>query len=588
MHLTCKPRRFKVSIGTEELRFNHVVVVDICYIKSKPVLHVVGEATHFQSAIFLSRVSTEHVWKALRRCWIDTYMGPPDFLRIEQGSQFKSQVFSQRAEEQGISILEVPIECPNSLSHVEGYHEPLRAAFMKIRSMFRTADESDSDVLQLAVQAVNNTLGPEGLIPTLLVFGALPRPARNIPAPRQTDRARAIDGAMKGVKQIQAQRKVQFALKYRGPYGREREDLYSPHPCALVLVYRQKGEKWEGPHRFVSIDGDTVVVEQETGRKIFRSNVVKPYKEELGAFKRESVLMCNDILPDCEEATLFINGDGNQFAESYKKELKGLKEREVFEIVPRSRVPKGTRIHSTKWVDIVKRDAQGNKMNKSRLVAANFDDPDAASIPTTSPTVKRLAQRLILLSAACHPEHDLFIRDISMAYIQSDRALGRDVFVRAPKELELEEGMLLKVYKPLYGIPESGKHWFGTYHSHHIEKLSMIETTADRCLLYKREDGNICVVLILQVDDSVGHGTYKFLRTEEEQSKRFQCKPRKILAEGESCNFNGTIFTISRTPTEYETKTENREVSRGYDPQGTGQCSCSCSIYIRKDTTRHR
>ena len=90
--------------------------MDICYIKSKPVLHVVDEATHFQSARFLSRVSTEHVWKALRRCWIDTYMGPPDFLRIDQGSQFKSQVFSQRAEEQGISILEALGEI------LDGYH----------------------------------------------------------------------------------------------------------------------------------------------------------------------------------------------------------------------------------------------------------------------------------------------------------------------------------------------------------------------------------------------------------------------------------------------------------------------------------
>ena len=43
--------------------------------------------------------------------------------------------------------------------------------------------------------------------------------------------------------------------------------------------------------------------------------------------------------------------------------------------------------------------------------------------------------------------------------------------------------MVLKVIKPLYGIPEAGNHWFNTYHTHHIKELQMSQSTYDPCLL---------------------------------------------------------------------------------------------------------
>jgi hypothetical protein len=60
------------------------------------------------------------------------------------------------------------------MSHVERYHGPLRFALTKIRDSL--LDENEQECLQLAVKAVNDTMGPETLIPKLLVFGALPRP----------------------------------------------------------------------------------------------------------------------------------------------------------------------------------------------------------------------------------------------------------------------------------------------------------------------------------------------------------------------------------------------------------------------------
>ncbi len=38
---------------------------------------------------------------------------------------------------------------------------------------------------------------------------------------------------------------------------------------------------------------------------------------------------------------------------------------------------------------------------------------------------------------------------------------------------------IVKVIKPLYGIPEAGKHKFTTYHTHYKEKLGIIESTKE-------------------------------------------------------------------------------------------------------------
>jgi hypothetical protein len=106
---------------------------------------------------------------------------------------------------------------------------------------------------------------------------------------------------------------------------------------------------------------------------------------------------------------------------------------------------------------------------------------------TQSPTIQRVSQRLILCIATMKPHTHLYLRDISQAYVQSTTNLNREFYVRPPRELEAELGIkkdsVLKVLKPLYGVPEAGNHWFKTYHSHHVQQLHMDQSTYNPCLL---------------------------------------------------------------------------------------------------------
>jgi hypothetical protein len=56
----------------------------------------------------------------------------------------------------------------------------------------------------------------------------------------------------------------------------------------------------------------------------------------------------------------------------------------------------------------------------------------------------------------------LYLRDISQAYVQSLTLLNRDFYINPPpklaNQLNLEPSSVLKVIKPLYGVPEAGNH----------------------------------------------------------------------------------------------------------------------------------
>ena len=324
-----RPRRFKLTLGPDDLKFNSIVAIDFMYLSGKPVLHAVDEATHFTAALFLRSMSSEDVWKALVKCWSDVYLGPPDFLRVDQGSNFVSNYFRTASSSDGIELLEAPIESPSTMSHVERYHAPLRASYEKLRM---STNCSDSELLQMAVRCVNQTVGPEGLCPALLVFGCLPRPARATAAPSQLERSRAFEKAMDEVQRIQAQRRVEFGLRYTGPYGRERFDLDNLTFGSKVLVFRDKPNTWEGPYMFMDKDNETVVVQLPSGRKIFRSHAVKPFKRLEQREKEERAMSYNE---------------GSVFHDSRKNELQGLLSQGVFEIIRLSDVEPGAKIYKT-------------------------------------------------------------------------------------------------------------------------------------------------------------------------------------------------------------------------------------------------
>jgi hypothetical protein len=95
------------------------------YIDGSPILHIVDEATPFQAAQWLLNMTAQHVWETLRACWIDVYLGPPDLINHDAGTNFTSSEFQQYANPLGIATKEVPVMLPTqseSLSDITNHY----------------------------------------------------------------------------------------------------------------------------------------------------------------------------------------------------------------------------------------------------------------------------------------------------------------------------------------------------------------------------------------------------------------------------------------------------------------------------------
>ncbi|KAF1965810.1 hypothetical protein BU23DRAFT_584815 [Bimuria novae-zelandiae CBS 107.79] len=112
--------------------FNYEILVDVMYLRSKPTLY--------------------ETWQALRMF-----------------AEFRA-----KAKIMGVTCKQVPIEAHWSVGKIERYHAPLHRAWDILYAEL-AGTMSDKAILQMAVKAINDTAGPNGLVLTLLIFGAYPR-----------------------------------------------------------------------------------------------------------------------------------------------------------------------------------------------------------------------------------------------------------------------------------------------------------------------------------------------------------------------------------------------------------------------------
>jgi hypothetical protein len=192
------------------------------------------------------------------------------------GKNFKSSEFVANARILAIEIEEVPVEAHNSIGKIERYHGPLKRAFKMITANLGTSLAPEY-VLQMAVKAVNDTVGHDGLVPIFLVFGIYPRLSpSSLPLLSLIIRANAVRKAMAEVRKLKARRQVTDALSQcNGPSVAKVKQLPLQNE---VRIWRESGG-WTGSYRLLAYadDGNACIIEINGKSIIFRITVVKPY-----------------------------------------------------------------------------------------------------------------------------------------------------------------------------------------------------------------------------------------------------------------------------------------------------------------------
>jgi hypothetical protein len=122
------PGRFRFKLQ-DDIDFNHSIIIDIMYIDNKPILHIIDKGTRFQAARWLTNMTAKYIWDVLRQYWIDSYLGPPEHIITDAGTNFTSKEFKQHASTMGITTKSVPVEVHWSIGLVERYHTVVRRAY---------------------------------------------------------------------------------------------------------------------------------------------------------------------------------------------------------------------------------------------------------------------------------------------------------------------------------------------------------------------------------------------------------------------------------------------------------------------------
>lgn len=540
------PITFQVRFP-DKVVFNNEILIDVMYLDNKPVLHIVDAGTNFMSARFLPALDTETVWNTLLYSWILMYTGFPSTIRTDQGSTFTSSEWKQRCKEASVTLKYTGTESHNSLGAGETYHAMLRRVYNKVSLSFPQAPAQLR--LCTAVKAINDTAGPDGLVPTLLLFGELPDlPGTGAKHTDTAERFQMMQAAREEYEDLVSRSRVQTALRSKIPSAAS--SFYRPGD--LVYVSRERPHKrWSGPHSVVHSDAKEVLVDvgESLGPRQFNISQIKPARlppimDMLSKGSRRPYI--HPATPvatnECQQG-IRISGSSSihlteiidpgdpraaAFGEAKKREIEGLLARGTFKLVRRQDAGPRPNVVPSRFVLTSKTQDDGSKLLKARFVLGGHRDRDRRRLVHNSNTLKQSSIRLLLALAAMYG-FEVWATDINQAYLQAASNLHRKVFV-SPDILPLRPDEILQVVRPLYGLADSGDYWGETLDDHHLRELKMERLSGDLSLFFKHASGKLVGASGTYVDDIIRIGAKEFrISSSMMTGDRFDSKPTKGL-----------------------------------------------------------
>jgi hypothetical protein len=171
-----KPITFQVCFP-DDVVFNQQVLFDIFWIDKRPALSVVDSGTNFCAARFLAAENVSTVWNTFLEAWSLMYVGIPGSMLTDQGCVFLCTEWKQACEHGKVSLRHTGTESHNSLGAGEQIHSRIRTIYNKISVDHPNLQPSIR--LSITVKELNDTAGPDCLVPSLLVFRGSAQTAGN-------------------------------------------------------------------------------------------------------------------------------------------------------------------------------------------------------------------------------------------------------------------------------------------------------------------------------------------------------------------------------------------------------------------------
>ncbi|SGY91432.1 BQ5605_C038g11666 [Microbotryum silenes-dioicae] len=171
----------------------------------------------------------------------------------------------------------------------------------------------------------------------------------------------------------------------------------------------------------------------------------------------------------------------------------------VFTIKPRSSVPPGATIVTSKFVWKTKRDARGDVTGrKAHLVAQGNRQHDGIDFLETFAPVARFSSIRCLLALAAANGYHVHQANIDKAYLHGK--LDHNIWMTTPRGFDFPSNKVLRLRRSIYGLKQAGHIW-----NRHIDtslrSLGYKATGTDHCIYSHIDDQQRPHYIALYVDD---------------------------------------------------------------------------------------
>lgn len=183
------------------------------------------------------------IWNAFILCWVAAYVGYPDRINVCQDSVFISKDFTNATLAADIELKHSGAESRKATTVGEQIHASLRRVYLKI--MEGAPDVHKNLALQLTIKVTNDTLGPDGLVVFLLVFGCIPRFSPNSwPMLQYEARMRPMQFPRIETADITTELRIQRVIRSQLPFTAH----YLIAPGDKDYVHHERDKNWRDPY----------------------------------------------------------------------------------------------------------------------------------------------------------------------------------------------------------------------------------------------------------------------------------------------------------------------------------------------------
>ncbi|CAH9139194.1 unnamed protein product [Cuscuta epithymum] len=187
-------------------------------------------------------------------------------------------------------------------------------------------------------------------------------------------------------------------------------------------------------------------------------------------------------------------------------------------------LPQGKKALHCKWVYLFKKDVDGSKRYKARLVVKGFEQRYGIDYTDIFSPVVKLTTIQLVLGLVAAENLLLHQMDVKTTFLHGD--LNDEIYMVQPEGYVAEgnEDLVCKLVKSLYGLKQTPKQWYNKFDGF-MRDINFLRCHSDNCCYYKKFE-NCYLILLLYVDDMLiaGASSKEIEKLKKQLSECFSMK----------------------------------------------------------------